>query len=191
MKELTIFFICIIGIFVVINIVKRNQEITLVTSNVNNKSYYVRKLEDAQQAADILARLCTQVEKLVESLQKDDSERCKRLLKRFDCSNVSETIPGSQYTSYSVNKGEKLSICIRDKETNKFLDMNTITFVAIHELSHVMSESVGHTEEFWTNMKFLLEGAVKLSIYTPIDYSKQPIKYCGMIINSSPYNFNK
>ena len=65
MKELTIFFICIIGIFVAINIVKRNQEITLVTSTVNKKSYYVRKLEDAQQAADILARLCSQLKKLV------------------------------------------------------------------------------------------------------------------------------
>ena len=30
-------------------------------------------------------------------------------------------------------------------------------FVAIHELAHIMTESVGHEPEFWDNMGFLLE----------------------------------
>ena len=33
-------------------------------------------------------------------------------------------------------------------------------FVALHELSHVMTVSVGHTQEFWENFKFLLKEAV-------------------------------
>ena len=30
-----------------------------------------------------------------------------------------ENIPGSMYVAYSVNKGQELSICIREKETEK------------------------------------------------------------------------
>ena len=79
-----------------------------------------------------------------------------RLIKRFDPKNITENIPGSLYVAYSVNKGEELSICLREKETEKFMDQNTITFVAIHELAHIMSVDTGHTKEFWTNFKFLL-----------------------------------
>ena len=46
-------------------------------------------------------------------------------------------------------------------------------FVAIHEIAHIMTLSVGHTEEFWNNFKFLLENAVELNIYTPVDYKKR------------------
>ena len=102
--------------------------------------------------------------------------------------SISETGLDAKYTSYSVNKGESIAMCLREPD-NSFIDMNTVHFVIIHELSHVMSESVGHTKEFWSNMKFLLEQAEKISIYKPVDYSKHPVKYCGMIINSSPYDF--
>ena len=92
------------------------------------------------------------------------------------------------YVAYSVNKGEELSICIREKDTEKFLDMNIVIFVAIHELSHIMSKSTGHTDEFWDNMKYLLEEGNKVGIYNPVDYSKNPVNYCGMEINSTPLN---
>ena len=36
-------------------------------------------------------------------------------------------------------------------------DENTLTFVALHELSHVMTVSVGHKQEFWDNFKFILK----------------------------------
>jgi predicted metal-dependent hydrolase len=60
-------------------------------------------------------------------------------------------------------------------------------FVAIHEIAHIMTLSVGHTEEFWQNFKFLLEHAVQLGIYEPIDYKKNPKNYCGMTISDNPY----
>ena len=60
-------------------------------------------------------------------------------------------------------------------------------FVAIHEIAHIMTLSVGHTEEFWNNFKFLLENAVELNIYTPVDYKKEPEGYCGMNITDNPY----
>ena len=64
-------------------------------------------------------------------------------------------------------------------------------FVTIHELAHVMTESVGHEPEFWNNMSYLLHEAEKLGIYTHKEYSKVPVNYCGMEINSTPYDLKK
>ena len=73
------------------------------------------------------------------------------------------------------------------KQGSKLIDENTLTFVAVHELGHVMTESVGHTKEFWQNFKFLLKNAVKIGIYKPVDYKKKPKNYCGMKITDNPY----
>ena len=82
----------------------------------------------------------------------------------------------------------KLAFCTTTtKEGSKLIDENTLSFVAIHELGHVMTESVGHTKEFWQNFKFLLKNAVKIGIYEPIDYKKKPKNYCGMKITDNPY----
>ena len=107
------------------------------------------------------------------------------MAKRFNPRKISETLPTSQYTAYSENKGEKLAFCTTTKKDgNKLIDENTLTFVAIHELGHVMTESIGHTKEFWQNFKFLLKDAVKMGIYKPVDYKKAK-SYCGMNITDN------
>ena len=116
-------------------------------------------------------------------------EGTDKLVKNYNPDTLSETGIGAKYTSYSVNKGEKISICIRQTSDNSFIDDNTILFVVIHELAHVMTKSVGHTPEFWDNMKYLLEEGEKIGIYKPINYKKSPKRYCGMEINSTPYEF--
>lgn len=100
-------------------------------------------------------------------------------------------MPGNTYVSHSVNKGQELSICLRDRESNAFIDPNTVMFVAIHELAHVMSVSTGHTSEFWANMKYLLECGSEIGVYQQVDYSKTPAMFCGMEINSTPLDFGK
>ena len=60
-------------------------------------------------------------------------------------------------------------------------------FVALHELSHIATKSIGHTTEFWNNFKFLLQEAVKIKIYEPVNYKKKPKNYCGMKITDNPY----
>jgi hypothetical protein len=59
-------------------------------------------------------------------------------------------------------------------------------FVTIHELAHIMTLSIGHTKEFWSNFKFLLKASVKVGIYDNVDYSKTPQPYCGIEVNDSP-----
>ena len=73
------------------------------------------------------------------------------------------------------------------KNGGKLIDLNTLTFVAIHELSHIASKSIGHNEEFWNNFKFLLEEAEIIGVYKPEDYKEDPKNYCGMKITDNPY----
>ena len=71
-------------------------------------------------------------------------------------------------------------------DANELVDLNTMMFVAIHELGHLMSKSIGHTTEFWDNMRFLLKKGIKLKVYKHIDYSKFPEDYCGIKITDTP-----
>ena len=190
MDEFAIFFIITLGLITLANYIKKNKNIEYVVSTYDNTKYLVRKLPDSLQAANKLAELNSHILKIIDACQKSDRENVELLKENYNTDTLSETVPGSKYTSYSVNKGEKISICIRNTD-NSFMDMNTILFVTIHELAHVMTISTGHTEEFWSNMKFILEVAESIGLYKPIDYKSKPETYCGMVINSTPYDFNK
>ena len=188
MKELTILLLCIIGLFIYINYIRKSLHLSLVTSTVDGEKYLVRNLKDNVQAANYLSDISQSLERLIESVKNKKSKRESiDRLDNFNSKKITENIPGSMYVAYSVNKGEELSICIRDKETEDFLDRNTVIFVAIHELSHVMTKSVGHKSEFWQNFKFLLEQAKEAGLHQPVDYKQKPEEYCGMKIHDNPY----
>ena len=121
--------------------------------------------------------------------EKFGSKDCvKRLVNGYNPKKIMETLPTSEFTAYSENKGEKLAFCLnKEKNGTKLIDINTLTFVAIHELAHIMTISEGHKQEFWQNFKFLLENAKASGIYDPVDYKKKPKEYCGMKINDNPY----
>ena len=166
-----------------------SNEVTSVKSNVDNNEYIVRNREDKEEAANILAKIREKLETLISSMKEKypNDASVLRMSKKFNSDNISESGKNSQYTSYSVNKGEKIVFCIRQKdEKETFVDLNTVTFVSIHELAHIMTKSVGHTEEFWTNFKRLLNEAVSLGIYFKEDYSNNPREYCGIKVTDSP-----
>jgi len=162
-----------------------------VISDVNGKKYCIRERDDVALAADKLARATVSMTKLVDYAWKTypDKECIKRLKDGFNPGNISETLPTSEFTAYSENKGEKLAFCLNNKKTsNKVLiDDNTLMFVAIHELSHIATKSIGHNSEFWSNFKFLLKIAKNIGVYIPVDYNRSPQQYCGMVINDNPY----
>ena len=56
-----------------------------------------------------------------------------------------------------------------------------LLFVIIHELGHIASKSFGHNDEFNRNFKWLLDEAQNVG-YTAIDYSVNPVKYCGLML---------
>jgi hypothetical protein len=161
-----------------------------IISNVDGNTYCVRERAKLQLAADLLAKVTQKLKQLVTYMEQKYPERpnVERLVKNFNPKKVKEILPTSTYTAYSENKGEKLAFCVTTtKKGNKLIDENTLTFVAIHEVAHTMTKSIGHKEEFWRNFKFLLTNAVAMGIYTPIDYKDKPQKYCGMTINDNPF----
>ena len=161
-----------------------------IISDVDGNTYCVRETAKLTLVADLLARVTDKMKRLVKYMGEKYPTRgnVKRLVENFNPKSVKETLPTSKFTAYSENKGEKLAFCTTKKKNGTTLiDENTLTFVAIHELSHVCTKSVGHNDEFWENFKFLLENAVEMKIYKPVDYKKKPQEYCGMKITDSPY----
>jgi hypothetical protein len=170
-------------------------QLKCVVSTVDGDKYCVREREKIQDAVDLLAVATEKCKELVKYVggKYSDQENVKRLVKGFDPKTVMETLPTSEYTAYSENKGEKLAFCLNVNKTDNsnLIDINTLTFVAIHELSHIMTKSIGHKTEFWDNFKFLLKCAKEAGIHNPEDYKEKPKEYCGMTIRDNPYFDNK
>ena len=172
---------------------KNSDEFQLkcIVSTVDGDKYCVREREKLQEAVDLLATVTEKCKNLVKYVgdKYPNEECCNRLVKGFNPKRVMEILPTSEYTAYSENKGEKIAFCLnRDKKDNsELIHINTLTFVAIHELSHVMTKSIGHNDEFWENFKFLLQEAKAAGIHDPIDYKKKPEEYCSMKISDNPY----
>lgn len=190
MQTLLILIIIIAVIYMSVH-VYFDTDVDYVQSKHDQRKYLVRNLSDKSAAADLLAIIRDKLIKLVEysSLKYPDDPRIKRLREKFDPDQMSEGAKNNGYTSYSVNKGEKLVFCVRQRdEQERLLDLNTMMFVSIHELAHIMTESVGHSHEFWENMKFLLHLAMEddLKIYQYQPYHKKPQPYCGTVIADTP-----
>ena len=160
-----------------------------IISNVDGETYCVRDRAKLELASDLLADVTQKCKTLVVHMGKTypENEDVLRLVQKFNPTKISETLPTSEYTAYSENKGEKLAFCLNTtKKGNKLIDINTLTFVALHELAHIMTKSEVHKQIFWQHFKFLLEEAKKINIYAPVDYKKNPEPYCGMNITDNP-----
>ena len=182
----------ILLLYICIKIYKESEAFNLkcIISHVDGKKYCVRERSKLTLAADRLARVNQKMQKLVNYCKDKYPERknVKKLVEGYNPKQIYETLPTSEFTAYSENKGEKLAFCLNtEKDGNNLIDPNTLTFVAIHELAHVMTKSIGHKDEFWTNFKFLLGEAEKINIYNQTDYKKKPVRYCGMTISDNPY----
>tara|TARA_Y100000996_G_C22359203_1_gene576156 strand:- start:16 stop:591 length:576 start_codon:yes stop_codon:yes gene_type:complete len=191
MREFLVFFLTVFVVFIIINKLYALDEVVQIKSGKDNIVYIVRDLPDAKEAADRLSEINTKVLRLIDSIKDQKKDGVDRLKENYNPNNLSETGINAKYTSYSVNKGEKISICLRNKMNNTFEDTNTVMFVVLHELSHVMTKTVGHDKTFWENMSYLLHEAEKIGIYNHQDYGKIPVDYCGMEINSTPYDLKK
>ena len=184
-----IIFIITIGIKLYIE--SDSFNLRCIISNVNGNKYCVRDRSKLHLAADRLAIINNRMNKLILHVGKKypNKDNVKRLVNGYNPQKIYETLPTSEYTAYSENKGEKLAFCL-DTEKNskaKLIDINTLMYVALHELSHIATKSIGHNDEFWDNFKFLIIESKEIGIYNPIDYKKNNAKYCGMNISDNPY----
>ena len=162
-----------------------------IVSTVDGNKYCVRERSKIQAAADLLASITDKCKELVKYATKHhpDEENVQMLARNFNPTKIMETLPTSTYTAYSENKGEKIAFCLNVKKggIDDLIDEHTLMFVAIHELAHTMTKSIGHKTEFWENFRFLLQLAKEAGIHEPINYKKTPTEYCSMKLTDNPY----
>lgn len=163
-----------------------------VKSTVDGKLYRVRDMRDKQQAADLLAKVRLRMKKLYAHLASTfpDKPQVKRLLQRFEANpeRLLEATPDAEHTSYSVNKGEAVHLCLRQRQgaDENLVNENVMVFVSLHEMAHMITDSVGHEPEFWNNFGWLLKQAENLGVYQYQDFKAHPVRYCGTNITDQP-----
>jgi hypothetical protein len=171
----------------------RGPRNTLPMTGPDGKMYEMQNLPNKEEAVKRMSAICGNLTKLRDHYQSEPALSADpsvgRFLARFNLDSFVENDMASNDTSYSENKGQKIVVCLRDKTKAPeypLIEENTVMFVMLHEMAHLMTETIGHTQEFWNNFKRILHDAVKLNIYKQVNYAQKPTPYCGMIITSSP-----
>jgi hypothetical protein len=79
-------------------------------------------------------------------------------------------------SSHTVNKSV-ITLCVKD-ENGRYYDYNTLFYVVLHELAHVISKSEGHGPEFINNFKMLIDKSSQMGIFN----ASIPMvpNYCGV-----------
>ena len=167
------------------------QNLVDVRSRKDNQVYRVQNLPDKQDACELMADVRGNLDRLIEHYKSDPASsadpRVNVLIQRFRPENLCENDIDASSTSYSENKGDRIVVCLRDKAPpHKLVELNTVMFVILHEMAHLMTTTVGHTPEFWTNFRRILHDASSIQIYSPVNYARAPVSYCGMTITDSP-----
>lgn len=164
-------------------------------SSIDGYSYCVVDIEDLEQqrVADTFAQVNNNIIKLLAHLKansydKENAWRVKNLLNNYNPDNLMEisAFSAGSTTSYTIDKGSVLALCIKNKIDGNFVDMNTLMFVVIHELAHLAVETIGHGEEFIDAFTFLLKEGISAGVYKFENYYINPVYYCKMVINSTP-----
>lgn len=174
--------------------------IVKVRSTVDGLIYNVRDMADKQTAADLLARVRAKLQKLINVLRQrfPNKPQVIQLNEKFEADprRFYEATPDSEHVSYSVNKGDSIHLCLRQKDNDKesLVEENVMVFVALHEMGHVITSPTykSHGPEFWNNFGWLLREAEAIEIYKYQDFRAHPVTYCGEKITDQPkYNPDK
>ncbi len=192
MKE-TLIIIVFIIVFYVVFIMNNSS---LVKFEVDGNPVLVRDTPDKNESATLLNELINKMYALKTVVVKNIEEypEYKDYINQFNenfnknRTKIYETSLNSEYTSYSINKGEELVFCLRSKSTGKLHDINLLMYVAVHELAHTACPETGHTPLFNKIFKFLLEIAINNKLYYYEDYASNPIEYCGMRLYTNILN---
>jgi predicted metal-dependent hydrolase len=174
------------------NIQNSGYPLISVRSSVDGQIYKVRDMADKQQAADLLATIRQKMKQFYNYLiaTYPDKPQVKQLMKNFkpEPTRIFEATPDAEHTSYSVNKGESVHLCLRQRkgQDESLVNENVMMFVALHEMSHMITASIGHGPDFWNNFGWLLKEAEAKGYYTHTNFTAHPVSYCGVKITDAP-----
>ncbi len=151
----------------------------------------MQDLPDQNQAASILGIVDNRIGILRDYLfaNMDKYPEYKPYIQQF-CDKIkkvmlTENPQDSKYTSYTVNKGKEIALCLRSRKTSQLHDINLIMYVVIHELAHVACPEIDHTPLFKKIFVFFLTISIQVGIYQKSNYHQQPAEYCGMTISEN------
>lgn len=175
---------------------KHSATKTIPISAFNSKQYIVNNLDGKHEVAKKIAMIDEMIIRLIAI---DDTESppgmdtfITRLRERYTNTVLRENeslSPESNMTSYSVNKGEQIVLCVRNPSNPfTFIDDNTLKYVAIHEISHIACPENGHTPLFREIYLYLIRLAIKQRMYIYENYSANPKNYCGIVIRQSVFD---
>jgi hypothetical protein len=189
--------IVIVLVTIIIYLIYSIKNTGLVHAEFDGQIYMVQEHKDKNKAVDLLIKLKDDLEIVAQkSLERAKKENNKPFIdyisiitKKLNTVFIREVEKDSPYTSYSVNKGEELVFCLRNKETFEFYDYNKILYVAVHEIAHIGCPEVGHTELFFKLNKYLLETSQQIGLYSYNDYNTIPEEYCGIQIYTNVLNY--
>lgn len=190
-----IFAIILILLLIVlyVNFKKDKSKVKII---INNREYLVHKYENTflmQKIAKTIYSLEKDIDKLLLYLKVNEfphkTLEIKRLFKRYKRHITDISPSATKHVAYNINKGKVIGLCIY--KDNKFQDYNTIMFVLLHELAHVMTKEYKHNKEFWDNFKFLIKQAIKIKIYNYQDFNNKSENFCNMNIKYTPLEIQK
>jgi hypothetical protein len=125
-----------------------------------NKSFYVIN----KKSANILCNIDNSIMKLIAYMETHypGDKRTIKLKKKYKHNMLIE----SNSEAYTIGK-RYINICLK-------APMSDIMYVIIHELSHLVSNTYGHDQEFFKNFKFLLNvsKSIGIRITAPNNYCK-------------------
>lgn len=189
-------FLYVSIILIIIYLYFNKSNLKYIESSKTGTKYLVQNNEYKKETANLLEKVISNMYKLKNHLVKniENYPNFKKYIKQLDekfnesRTTIYENKDNSDLTSYSVNKGEEIVFCLKSKKTKKNHTINTIMYVAIHEMGHLGCPEIGHTPLYNKIFRFFLEEAVKLKIYEYKNYSDQPIEYCGMVLTTNILN---
>lgn len=205
-----IFWAVVLVVLVLVVVIARRSMLEQVADASGRRWYVVARFDNKREAAQRLADIHDRVVKFMAYLKDkyridytDEQRRAapatnvdqtraaryKHMLQNYNPDTVYENDPASGSTAYTVDKGAKTYLCIRSKaDPRRFIDIDTVLFVVLHEIAHIANYSNwGHGPEFWRTFSEVLHEAAESGVYTPVDYAKTPVEYCGLLINYNPY----
>ena len=188
MELLDIFVLFIITTFIMLYVKEdfKNGDVEYVEAN-DGRRYLVKIGNNNIEIANKLAVLNDKFQKLIVILKKDyaNDPRTNFLIRNYNPDKISESTKDGNYTSFSLNK-EEMIFCLRARnEDGTIISDNTMAYVGFHELAHLATDEIGHTDTFWKNFKWMLNIAKENGLYMYVDYSRNPEPYCGIMITSN------
>lgn len=184
-----------------------------VKSNVDGRHYGVSEYFNSQhqEAADKLAKMNDAIISFIQYMRNkyiwntlpSDNPGIKirqilteRMRLRYNPDRLVENVPvGMDETSYTLNKGQRVSACVRDNSLEnesriekdaKVQTDDAYIFVALHELTHIATNVKDHPPEFWSLFRLILNEATDAGIFSGVNYSKYPVITCGLKLQYSP-----